>query len=437
MDTFTRISLINKASLAYALVLVLMLVLAVSRRGATKKRRLLIVAMWFHAIATAARLVSWCIVRRPGFVIHVALVCCMTCADAFSILTCLYIMNYIYSDVSGHAGDLMEGDGLIKMLLALNGVNLFLALSNPLTHVYNWFDAANVYRAGPLYWLRDLLFFVQALCMIPVVVRLRERNGRAMTVRLLACGSLTTLSVLFELLLPGISLLFPAVSLMLVLLATGVQGRLEEELAQARAEAAESRVRLLSGQINRHFVFNSLTAIKQLVAEDPGLAEDAIQDFSDYLRSHLDVLADARLVPISDELDHVRHYVALEQADYVRPLEVRYELETIDFEVPPLTVQPLVENAIRHGIRTREDGGAVVVATFEHDDSFEVRVTDDGHGFSSATARQDERQRVGIANVRERIARQCGGRLDVSSDDSGTVARLIIPRSIEHEGSHR
>ena len=103
--------------------------------------------------------------------------------------------------------------------------------------------------------------------------------------------------------------------------------------------------------------------------------------------------------------------------------------------LPPLTVQPLVENAIRHGIRTREDGGSVVISTCERDRSIEVCIQDDGHGFSSATQRQDERRRVGIENVRERIERQCGGRLDVHSDATGTMAVLVIPKEDAHENA--
>ena len=220
----------------------------------------------------------------------------------------------------------------------------------------------------------------------------------------------------------------PAVSLTLVLLSVGVQTRLEEDLAQTRAELAESRVRLLSGQIHPHFIFNSLSAIKALVSEDVELAEQAIQDFSDYLRSHLDVMSSSRLVPFAEEMGHVSHYVSLEMADPSRPMQVTYDFETEDFMVPPVTVQPLVENAIRHGVRMRENGGTVEVRTRLADSGILVIVRDDGKGVSSVTERQEHRRKVGIDNVRERIERQCSGSLEVASTPQGTTVTLTIPR---------
>jgi LytS/YehU family sensor histidine kinase len=208
----------------------------------------------------------------------------------------------------------------------------------------------------------------------------------------------------------------------------GVQTRLEEDLAETRAELAESRVRLLSGQIHPHFIFNSLSAIKALVSEDTTMAEQAIQDFSDYLRSHLDVMSSSRLVPFAEEMGHVSHYVSLEMADPSRPMQVTYDFETEDFMVPPLTVQPLVENAIRHGIRMREDGGTVEVRTRLADSAVLVSVRDNGRGLTSATERQEHRRKVGIDNVRERIERQCSGTLEVQSGPNGTNVTITIPR---------
>ena len=257
--------------------------------------------------------------------------------------------------------------------------------------------------------------------MVPVVFKHRSAFGDRATQRLMGCAVLVTAGITLSAFDLDLALLYPAIGLSFALLCVGVQARLEAALVEARAESAESRVRLLSGQIRPHFVFNSLAAIKALVSEDPEAAETAIQDFSDYLRSHLDVMSTDRLVPFEQELDHVRHYVAS------APIEVRYDLRVTDFSIPPLVVQPLVENAVRHGVKTRAEGGTVVVATRRTGDAIEVSVRDNGCGFSSATERQDEHRQVGIENVRERIERQCAGRLEVASGSDGTVATLVIP----------
>ena len=418
---------VNRATLSYSLILAILLVFAMVRRNPTRKRILMLTSLGLHICATVARLISWFIVREAGYGVWLALMLSTTLADVFSILTCWSIMVYVYTDVSGRQVERWRDDPLILSLWVLNCINLLFAVTNPWTHAWFSFTSTNIYVIGPLFWVRNLLFLIQGVALLPVVVRQREQNGAPATLRFFGCGVMVVASLALEWAVPGLSLLFPSVSLFLALLSIGVQSRLEEDLAQARAESAESRVRLLSGQIRPHFVFNSLTAIKELVSEDPERAEVALQDFSDYLRSHLDVMADTRLIPFELELSHVRHYVSLELADAMQPLQVNYDLGAVDFMVPPLTVQPLVENAIRHGLLTREGGGTVTVKTRRREGFVEVTVTDDGHGFSSATGRQTQHWQVGIDNVRERLERQCHGTLDVHSSSTGTQALIRIP----------
>lgn len=112
------------------------------------------------------------------------------------------------------------------------------------------------------------------------------------------------------------------------------------------------------------------------------------------------------------------------------PLAVRYDIACADFSMPALTLEPLVENAIRHGGRKNAGGrGTVVIATRETPECFEVSVTDDGPGFDPAALPEDERGRVGLRNVRERLAQVCGGTLEIeSAPGRGTTATIILPK---------
>lgn len=410
-----------------ALAVVAVLILSMPRKMTTKNRRLLMQAMWLHAYTLLGGLCAFGNIGREGALASACLRIGAFVYYLFSILTCLMVLVYLYATAMEEPLLDLRFDYVALTMIGINSLNVLGVLSNPWTHFYYTIGVGNTFSWGPLHRLHNLLFLVQTLFGIPLVLRLRRRHSASTVSRLLLCGLLAVLSAVGELCWPKLVLLPMTVSLMLVLMSEGVQARVEEELIRTQADAIESRMRLLSGQIHPHFIFNSLNAIKALVVEDPELAESTIQDFSDYLRSHLDEMSSSRLVPFETELDHVRHYVSLEQADIARPLEVRYELGLTDFFVPPLTVQPLVENAIRHGIRTREEGGTVVVSTRHDDGSVIVSVTDDGHGLSSATERQHERQRVGIENVRERLQRQCGGTLTVTSGPSGTVSTMVLP----------
>lgn len=417
----------NLSLSCFSLALVLTLIISLANRSARGKRYLLMVALWCQLAGVCCDVALALLSGTPGSVVRFALEALTMTAACFGIITGVAIMIYVYTDSYAVRIEDPKSDPLVNALLMINVVNMALLLSNPFTHVYFQFDAHNYYVVGPYRWLYSSLLLAQAALMIPVVVLLRNRHGIMTTVRLIICSLLVVAGVVVEL-FGHIRTTAPAVSLTLVLLSVGVQTRLEEDLAKTRAELAESHVRLLSGQIHPHFIFNSLSAIKALVSEDATLAEQAIQDFSDYLRSHLDVMSSSRLVPFVEEMGHVRHYVALEMADPARPMSVDYDFEIEDFMVPPLTVQPLVENAIRHGVRMREGGGTVSVSTRLTDDAVLVIVTDDGQGMSSVTERQEHRRKVGIENVRERIEKQCSGTLEVMSSPNGTTATIIIPR---------
>ena len=412
-----------------ALITTLVLIAGMAHGTAMKKRKVLIAAACLHVISAAGSILAMVIEEHPGLVARFALEASMLTANVFDVFTSVAIMLYVYSDASTNQIYDLRTNGVTVALLALNGLNMLACLSNPWTHLYYSFDASNRYVPSPTGFVYSLFFLVQAIGMIPVIIRLKGRHGIVMTVRLVLCGLLVTMGLTLGVHFRIMSLDSFTVSLVLMLLAVGVQTQLENDLAEARTDAAESRIRLLSGQIHPHFIFNSLSAIKGLVSEDSELAEQTIQDFSDYLRSHLDEMSSSRLVPFMEEMGHVRHYVSLEMADMSCPMEVTYDLEVTDFLLPPLTVQPLVENAIRHGIRTHEKGGTVRVSTRRSDGLIQVIVRDEGQGPSSVTDRQHHRRQVGTENVRERIERQCDGTLEVTSGPGGTTATITLPES--------
>ena len=425
--TLDSFDLINIACEAFTVMLMLVLVLGMAHGARTRKRRLLVTGMLMHMVTVSADLVANFSDGRPGLPMLVLAHTSNAISYVMGIVTCLTVTAYVYTDPNDQRLSGRVTNSIITTLWGINAFNLLLVLTNPWTHLYYLITEHNEFVWGPWCWLPDILYLIQVLAMVPVVFKHRSAFDDRATQRLMGCAVLVTAGITLSAFDLDLALLYPAIGLSFVMLCVGVQARLEAALVEARAESAESRVRLLSGQIRPHFVFNSLAAIKALVSEDPEAAETAIQDFSDYLRSHLDVMSKDRLVPFEQELDHVRHYVALEQADASAPIEVRYDLRVTDFSIPPLVVQPLVENAVRHGVKTRAEGGTVVVATRRTGDAIEVSVRDDGCGFSSATERQDEHRQVGIENVRERIERQCAGRLEVASGSDGTVATLVIP----------
>lgn len=196
--------------------------------------------------------------------------------------------------------------------------------------------------------------------------------------------------------------------------------KLEEELA-------EKRIAIMLSQIQPHFIYNTLGTIGQFCLEDPKKAADLVQKFSLYLRGNFTELDNAAPIRLSQEMEHVQHYVNIEQIRFP-DMQIVYDLKSGEFLLPALTVQPLVENAIKHGLMGLETGGTVIISTYETDKDYCVCVKDNGVGFEEAVF-QDGKKHIGIKNIRGRIEAMCGGTLTIeSTPGEGTTALITIPK---------
>jgi len=141
-------------------------------------------------------------------------------------------------------------------------------------------------------------------------------------------------------------------------------------------------------------------------------------------------------IPFRTELEHAKVYLELEQLRFPDELHIDYDLRCMDFLIPALTLQPLAENAVRHGVRGKKSGeGTVTIATREYEDRFEVIVTDDGNGFDPDAIPQDDHTHIGLNNVRERL-RYAGDDLRIGAGpEGGTEAVIIIYRKEQRGGT--
>lgn len=199
------------------------------------------------------------------------------------------------------------------------------------------------------------------------------------------------------------------------------------------ALVAGQRVQLTLSQIKPHFLYNTLNAISALCLEEPNRVKPAIDSFANYLRGNMEYIDEKGPIPFKRELEHTMCYLEIEQMRFEDALQVRYDITCTSFRIPALTLEPLVENAVRHGVRRNRGGrGTVTISSREARDHYEVIIADDGPGFDPARNPDDGKPHVGIVNVRERLAQVCGGRLDIQSKPGlGTTATIILPREQE------
>jgi sensor histidine kinase YesM len=178
-------------------------------------------------------------------------------------------------------------------------------------------------------------------------------------------------------------------------------------------------------QINPHFVYNTLSTIAAMCDNSPKQAKYLTIDFAQYLRKNIGTLTGEELIPLEQEMEHVACYVKIEKARFREKLNVIFAVQCKDFTIPPLTIQPLVENAIKHGITKRTDGGTVKISTYDNDTHYFIDIIDDGVGFNAKKAKMH----VGLANVRNRIAAMCKGDMTVVSTlGVGTRVTIEIPK---------
>ena len=202
---------------------------------------------------------------------------------------------------------------------------------------------------------------------------------------------------------------------------------LEAEKMILNAKLTESRIATMISQIQPHFIYNTLGTIEQLCITEPDAASKLVRNFSLYLRGNFSELDNAKPIRFSQEMNHVKHYTDIEQVRFP-DMTIQYDLRSVEFLLPALSVQPLVENAIKHGLMGLEKGGIVTISAYETEKFYVVEVTDDGVGFDMS-AGYDESKHVGIKNIRGRIEAMCDGTLTIESEiGKGTKATIRIPR---------
>lgn len=203
----------------------------------------------------------------------------------------------------------------------------------------------------------------------------------------------------------------------------------DKQLREQERQFTQSRVSIMLSQIQPHFLYNTLTAICGLCDENPKEAQKVTAEFANYLRHNLDSLTQSTPVPFEDELRHTKVYLRIEQRRFGHRLNIVYDIAVSNFRVPALTIQPIVENAVKHGVTKIKTGGTVTIITKEREDCYEIIVDDDGFGFDIDNVQTDSDTHIGIKNVRYRLWSICHGTLTITSKPGvGTVSTIRIPK---------
>ena len=278
----------------------------------------------------------------------------------------------------------------------------------------------------------SIMRLIMAFCSRAIVIwiAIDQKASPKETRTFLICPLLPMVLGVAELFFQDFSIIDTCFVLSLLVVYSQISIKRGVELVQKETELTEQKVNLMISQIQPHFIFNALNTICYLCRKDPRAAEKATSQFAAYLRTNIDSLSKTGLIPFAKEMSHVKTYVELEQMRFADKLEVLYDLQYTNFLIPQLTLQPLVENAVKHGICEKENGGIVKISSIKEDDFIVIKILDNGVGFDQELQKEheDDRVHVGISNVAGRIETMCGGSLEVYSiPGTGTLATVKIP----------
>ena len=316
---------------------------------------------------------------------------------------------------------------------------LVLLAATPFTGALYYLDEWNYYNRGELFGVWYYTTIASFVFIIAVIALNWKKLDSFLKKIVLTAAVIPLIAFIFNFVHSEVSWNNLSASLLAMIIymlyeknKTSVTVQAVTELAETKQQLAErdlaleqSKNETLMAQIQPHFINNSLMAIRSQCVNYPEVYE-SITNFSLYLRSNFEALGNTQKIGFDREMESIEAYLALEQQNFGDRLKVEYDIDFDNFSIPPLIIQPLVENAVRHGIATREKGGTVRIKTRYKDGVITVEVTDEGNGNSNITMQQNARRGIGIENVRARLKYMNNGELEMIPNETGTTARLTF-----------
>ncbi len=318
----------------------------------------------------------------------------------------------------------------VYVIYAVTAIAILGVVLSQFNHMYYLIDEQNIYRRQNLFWVSQIFGLVGMVINASTLFRYRRNFEKKELAIFASYIALPIIAMSVQIFMYGIALLYIATNIEVICIYVFIQAEQSRILSEKELELEKSRLALMLSQIKPHFISNSLASISRLCDTNPEAVKTSIKTFSRYLSKNIDSLTASELVPFHKELEHVENYLYLEKLRFDERLNIIYDIYVSDFFLPTLVLQPIVENAVKHGITKRKHGGTLIIKTQELPHCIQIIVTDDGVGFDTKTGPNDGISHIGIENVRSRLQMQCGGKLNIESNvGKGTRVIIEIPKS--------
>ncbi|MBR1714405.1 MAG: histidine kinase [Treponema sp.] len=282
-------------------------------------------------------------------------------------------------------------------------------------------ETTGEYFRGPLYEVHLMFVFTAFLIVMPCVAT-KKANWHIKSAFMII-NVAPYIAAFIQVMVQGLSVTYIGVLVAIIIVYVNVQVTLRRKL-----EIIQNQV--LVAQIQPHFLFNTFATIQALCRRDADLAAKTINNFSKYLRGNIR-LQNMELVPFSEELNHIKVYTDIEKMRFPN-ISVEFELENDEVRIPFLSIEPLVENSIKHGIRGKNQG-FVKIHTYFDEKNHIIEVVDNGTGFDAkkilSEIESEKSEHIGLKNVKDRIESMCNGKMKIESQIGvGTKITVRIPK---------
>lgn len=313
------------------------------------------------------------------------------------------------------------------IMSAICGIYIMLSVISLFNGMFFSFDENGRFVYGPMYFLvrifdiSTIVFGTFWVLFYRKILTFRE------TVFLISFNILPMLAMTLQRFWEPVPQ-YLAVTLSLIVIYVMLHGEITQKLAEKELQLADSRISIMLSQIQPHFLYNMLTTIMYMCRTNPAEAERTVGQFAHFLRTNMDSLTMKQCIPFETELCHVKTYWSLEEKRFGGKIKAVYDIKENDFMLPPLTVQPIIENAVMHGMRKNGEL-TVTVKTYSDEAYYCVEIADNGRGFDLNSPNNDGKSHVGIENVRQRLEMMCAGELIIkSTPEVGTDVIIKIPK---------
>ena len=338
----------------------------------------------------------------------------------FSVLTLMPILLLLH-----RCSESIKNSVLFRTVVALWIIFLLIMVFAQFTDFIYYTEENNRYYRGPGYVLLLIPLIVIMILNIAAVFRRHKKLSKKYFIGLLVYLFTMAVAVVMHMLIAvDMMVVFGIALCALTMFGFIISDNMEQYMRQQR-EIAHQRSSVMVLQMRPHFIYNTMMGIYYLCDQDPAKAKQVTLDFTSYLRKNFTAIASEEMIPFNDELEHTRAYLAVEQAQFEDSLFVSFDTPHTMFRVPPLTLQPIVENAVKHGMNESCDPIHISVVTRQTDLSSEIIVNDDGPGFKPT---DDDEPHIALNNIRQRLELMCGGTLEVAPrEGGGTSVKVTIP----------